>query len=826
MGGLKPGRDFAYPDYGLNWPRDPPFDLARLVLDLEIDLEDRAVRGKAANHLMLRRRASSVCLDAYDMKIRGVYVDGAEAEHSYDGRTLEVYFGKELEGGSAVTVKVDYSVVEPRRGVWFVPVDGGGPAHEAWTQGEPEDNRYWIPTYDYPDRKTLVEMTLRVPKGYYAVANGMLVDRMEEGDRVAWVYRLDRPIPVYLIAFAVGKYHVVEERYGDVLLQYVVPEDRREDLWRSFSKTKDMLKFFERYTGVRYPYPKYAQVCVGEFSVGGMENASVTLLTAYTLHDEHAHMDFRSEPLVSHELAHQWFGDLVTCKDWGDIWLNESFATLMQALWRREDEGVDEFVYDMVGKLDSYLKEYGSKYARPVSTRVYKSPWELFDAHSYPKGALILWTLANIIGEEDFRRGIRLYLEDRADGVADTEHLKAALERASGTDLDWFFDQYVYSSGHPVLKVGYKWVNEDRMLELRVEQVQKEDSIDAYRLKLDVLFRGDGYEVSKKFDIREKLHVFHVPLDSRPRIVCIDPEFRTFMELKMDVGVEELLRVARECRHVYPRVVALRELARRGTPRMIPELSDVMVDEGEFWGVRVEAANAIAKIGGAAAMNALLSSLERVKHPKVRRAIVSNLGNFKDERVFAKLREILDDGRESYYVRSSAAVSVGKIGGRGSFEALKKALGYPSHNNVIAAGALEGLSHLGTDEALGVVLDYTSPDRPLELRTTATGLLTRFRLTGVILDRLQEMARSAHPRIRRAVVRAAEYSLDARVIPLLTSLQEDPWIYRAARDAARKIQRHVERGEEYRKLREEIDRIREEERKLYERLERIEHKGA
>ncbi|HDI31553.1 MAG TPA: aminopeptidase, partial [Thermofilum sp.] len=711
MSSLKTGRDFAYPEYRLRWSRDPPFDLVKLYIDLKIDLENRVVEGKAFNYISIRRKTKSIQLDAFDMKIHGVFVNGVETKYSYDGRVLEVYFEKELERGKEVEVRVDYTVVKPRKGIWFVPVDSDEPAIEAWTQGEPEDNRYWIPTYDYPDRKTRVEILLSVPKGYYAVANGVLVSKEEEDGWVLWRYRLDRRIPVYLISFAVGRYHIVEEKYGDILLQYIVPEDRKDDLERSFSKTKEIMKFFENYTGVKFPYPKYAQVCVREFAVGGMENASITLLTTYTLHDEHAHMDFRSEALVSHEMAHQWFGDLVTCKDWGDIWLNESFATLMQALWRREDEGFDEFIYDMIGKLDAYLGEYGSRYARPIATRVYKSPWELFDAHSYPKGALVLWTLANIIGEDNFRKGIKRYIEDRNDDVADTEHLKNALEEASGMDLDWFFDQYVLSSGHPVLKVNYKWLNEEKMIELKVEQVQKDDSFDAYRVMLEVLFIGDGYKVKKTFNVSEKLHVFYVPLESKPSLVCIDPEFKSFKELKLDVGPEELLRIAKECEYVYPRVIALRELAKKGTPRIISELEEILLDEKEFWGVRVETANTIAKIKGETAMKVLLSSLDKVKHPKVRRAIVSNLGDFKEEKVFKKLRDVLKDKKESYYVRSSAAISIGKTRIKGAFEVLKKALQYPSHNNVIAIGALEGLSYLGTDDALNIVLSYASFDK-------------------------------------------------------------------------------------------------------------------
>jgi len=825
MSWIKTGRDFAFPEYKPVWPPDPPFELVEVRADVTLSLKERRISGAVENVFRALRSARKLRLDAVGMRILSVEVEGARASHTYDGEVLEVFFEESVEAGSTVTVRVRYEVVEPRKGVWFVPVEGGE-ARQAWTQSQPEDTRYWLPTYDYPNRKARVELTIRARKGLVVVANGSLLERRVEGDYECWRFRLDSRIPTYLIAFAVGDFYVEREEHNGVVLEYVVPRGREGDVGRSFSKTKEMIDFFEEYLGVKYPYPKYTQVCVEEFVAGGMENASVTILTDSTLHDEKAHMDFRSEPLVSHELAHQWFGDLVTCRDWSHLWLNEGFATLMAALWKKRELGEEEFAYELVSMMDSYLGEYKGRYARPIVSRVYEVPGELFDAHSYPKGALVLWTLANILGEDVFRRGLKLYLERYSEKNADTEDLRKVFEEVSGRQLDWFFEQYVYNAGHPALKVKYKWLPEEKAVEVEVEQTQSKDSLEEYKVPLEVLVLGEDYEIRKEYVVERRRHVFRVSVPSKPKAVCIDPEFKSFKALTLDVGAEELLGIVKNCKYVYPRVMALRALREKGSTKTVEDLKAILLDEKEFWGVRAEAARTIGSIGGNTALKTLLEALEKVKHPKVRKAVVSALGDFKEKEVGEALVKVLENGEESYYVRAEAAASLARTGYEEAFEALKKALDYPSHNHVIAASALEGLGRIGTEEALEVVSKYLDKDKPLQLRYAATAALGYFPASQKVLDLLSKQARSQHPRVRRGVIVAVSRSLSPRMIPLLSRLQRDIWQFnvRAAREALEKIKKHMEKGEEYRKLREELEKLRAEERRLSERVERLEMK--
>ncbi|HDH07226.1 MAG TPA: aminopeptidase, partial [Thermoproteales archaeon] len=455
---------------------------------------------------------------------------------------------------------------------------------------------------------------------------------------------------------------------------------------------------------------------------------------------------------------------------------------------------------------------------------VYKYPIELFDAHSYPKGALVLWTLLNIIGEGKFRETLKRYLELKAEDNVDTDDLRKVMEEVYGRSLDWFFEQYVNNSGHPVLKVSHKWIREEKVLEIRIEQSQGKDSLEEYWLPLEIKVIGKDYKKTKKIWIDKKVTIITFSLPSKPKLVCVDPNFKTFKVLNLDVNPEELLSIVLNCKYLYPRVMALRQLSKKGSVRHIEKLLNILLNEEEFWGLRSEAARTIGGIGGEAGLEALLKSLEKVKHPKVRRTIVSTLGKFKDERVGRVLEKILTDESESYYVRASAALSIAKSKYSKAFEVLVKALEYSSHNDVIASSAIEGLGIIGTEEALKIIKRYLGKEVKLTLRTAAVKALGYFPVTREIIELLEEASKSRHPRVRGSVVLAAEKTLSPKLLPLLDKLKEDKSgrIARNARETAEKIRKHMEKGEEYRKLREEIEKLREMERRLAERVERIE----
>jgi aminopeptidase N len=826
------GRDFAFPEYRPRFPVSYPYLVRRMIAQVEVLFNDSRLRGRVIYEVIPKRQLSHLELNAEEMSIVST-----SHRRDYDGSVLRLYFDPPLQPSQNTVIEVNYET-RPRKGAYFVkPSRGSGnTALMVWTQGESEDNRYWLPLPDNPNIKFPTELEVTVPKGMIAVSNGVLVDVKDLGDKSTWRWVFDYPHSPYLIAFAAGEFEKLETECDGVKLEYYWPKGRYGDPQVTFAATCDAIRFFSEYTGVRYPYPVYKQVAVHEFIYGGMENTTVTILTDTTMHtrreecpyDEwpcRGREDFSSDGLVAHELAHQWFGDLVTTRDWGNIWLNEAFATYFDALYTLHSRGFDEFAYRLYQNLRAYLDEY-RRYSRPIVTNLYSIPEEMFDRHTYEKGSLVLHTLRSIIGEENFRKGIETYLTRHRFSNADTEDLRRAMEETSGEDLTWFFRQFVYSAGHPVLKVSWSWLPEESAVKLSISQTQGEDSYPIYRLPLEVKVVYDGGGEVKSLNIDEKEHVFFINSPSKPRYICIDPKFKVFKVVQFDKPVEEAINELSD-EDVMCRIEAINALAKNASPRAVEALARV-VEKDPFWGVAVEAANALGKIGGSLAKGELIRLLKLVTHPRVRRSIVDALGNFRGDSEVAKvLLSIAKDDKESDYVRYAALVSLGKLRIRDLEGELMKALEYGGFNFILTQGAVRGLGELGTDDAFKVVLNYTEPDKPTLVRAAAVMALSGFIDRREALNRLIELARDEQFRVRYAVVAVADEVKHPALLPMLDDLASrdpDGRVRRLAREVAKRIRDQLERGVEYQRLREELEQVREEHRRLMEEVGRLERR--
>ena len=819
---LRPGRDFAYPEYGAVYPPDRGFSVKHLRLELWIDFGSRRIRG--IEELRLSRSEGGegwVKLDACELEVLKVTSDGAPTDWHYDGQLLSVKVR-----GTEPVVAVEYRA-SPRKGLHFVGPDRANPGRglQCWSQGETEYNRYWMVLLDHPSVKHTSELIVHVPKGFVAVSNGDLVRHEVVGDEEVWHWLMDRPHSPYLISVAAGEFELIEERHNGIQLQYYIPRGWRDKAHLSFSKTPKVIDFLSSYLNHPYPYRKYAQVVVHEFIFGGMENTTATTLTDLTLHDELAHEEFSSDPLVAHELVHQWFGDLVTCRDWPHIWLNESFATYLENLFVLHDKGEEEFVYEMVRDLDSYLSEYRERYARPIVTRVYRYAAELFDSHAYPKGALVLNALRSLLGDEVFRRGLSEFLRRFAYRTADTEDFRKVMEEVSGRNLELFFEQYLYNAGHPVISVEEEYDEGTGTLKLRFRQTQGEDSLPEYWVPVRVEVNTGSGKREFRLELRSREEVFVLPVGERPRWVCVDPMFEAFAVIERKLGDEVWIRILKEDAHTYCRILAARALGKSGSERAVEALGEVLRSPGTFWGIAVEAAKALGNARTESAKRELLEALKEVRNKKVRTAVCEALSNFRgDRKVIRTLTAVLEDPTEGYYTRQAAASSLGKVGREEVRELLLKHIDDPSHNNVITAGCLRGLAEIGDEESLKVVMRYTEEDKPSHVRAVAVSLLGRFPGRREVIERLRELSRDESYRVRRAVVAACSELFTPQVLGILNQMAEQDtyeMVRRAARDAAEKVRKALERGTEYKALREEVERLREENRKMLERIAAI-----
>ncbi|MFO0677764.1 MAG: M1 family metallopeptidase [Polyangiaceae bacterium] len=378
------GRPFAFAGSPRQFERDRPFDVRHLALDLDLDVTAKRIEGRATLDVVrVDRAATEIELDAVGFDLKSVSEGGKPAEHHYDGKVLRVAIplGKE-----ATSVVVAYSAA-PRKGLYFLEPDEHvrDRPRQVWTQCQEEDARHWFPCHDKPHVKMTTELCVRVPSGWYALSNGALLKReTPEGDR-PWTYhwKMSEPHPSYLVTLAAGEFTEITDHAGSVPLSYFVPKGQEANARRTFGRTPEMVAFFSEVTGVAYPWNKYAQIVVHDFIFGGMENTTATTMYEHILLDERAALDVTSDDLIAHELAHQWFGDLVTCRDWSEGWLNEGFATFMEHVWREKALGKDEFDYGIRADLHAYTSEANGRYKRPIVCHDYDAPLDLFDRHLY-----------------------------------------------------------------------------------------------------------------------------------------------------------------------------------------------------------------------------------------------------------------------------------------------------------------------------------------------------------------------------------------------------------------------------------------------------------
>ncbi len=818
-------RAFPLPAAPENLARDRTFDLLHIKLDLLINPERSHFTGKATLSLAaINDGLTSVELDAIDLEIRRAEADGlGTLDFETQAKKVVVRLPRPLKSGETLALSFEYEAT-PRRGLWFVKPDDAYPKRpfQVWSQGEDEDNRYWFPCYDYPNDRATSELLVTVPAKFTAISNGRLVTVEEEkGEkRFHWIQEI--PHSSYLISLVIGELTEVKEQFDGIPVQYYVSKGREAEAKRSFGNTVDMLRFFSDKIGIKYPYPKYAQVCVANFIFGGMENTSATTITETTLHDERAHLDFTSDGLVAHELAHQWWGDLLTCRDWSHAWLNEGFATYFEALYREYHEGEDEFRQNMAQKAEEYFKEDKERYRRPIVCRTYFHPAEVFDRHLYQKASWVLHGLRFLLGDDLFWKSLRHYAKKHYAGIVETDDLRKAIEEATGRNLEWFFEQWLYKAGHPEFRMKYSYNDDTQTVSLTVAQVQ-DPSIETpiFRTPVEVSFLTSRGEQTFKVQVSEKEQSFSFALGERPRGVMFDPKNWILKSVEFDKPQELWMNELREAKHSQSRTAAAKALAKVGSRAAIKALQDAMLND-KFWAVRGEAAKALGTIGTSEALDALMKGLE-LSHPKARRMVVQAFGEFKDERAAEALIRILDKGDASYFVEAEAAKSLGKTRSTKAFEKLQEVLRTKeSYNEVIRTQVFEGLSELKNKGAVPIAMEWSKYGKPTQVREVAVSTLGKLgEGNSEVLDYLTSLLKDAWFRVRTTAAEALGNLKDDRAVPALQKLIDselDGRVKRYAREAILRIQESRERSREWQQMREDFDKLREENRALKERL--------
>lgn len=781
------GRPFAFASSPRNFERDRPFVVEHLALDLTLAFETKSVSGVAT--LRVRRvseTATAIVLDAVAFRIERVEVSGKFADYVYDGRSLRIELGDEIE---EATVRVVYECT-PRRGLYFIEPDEHRPdlPRQVWTQCQEEDGRHFFPSHDKPHVKMTTELSVVVPKGWLALSNGRLASRDERPKGTRFHWKMDEPHPSYLLTLVAGEFATLEEDVDGIPLSYYVPKGREEDARRTFAETPEMLRFFGERFGVKYPWNKYAQVVVSDFFFGGMENTTATTLYEHVLLDERAALDVTSDDLVAHELAHQWFGDLVTCRDWSEAWLNEGFATFCEHLFREHRLGQDEYEYGLKTDLGSYVGEAKGRYRRPLVCLDYDAPLDLFDRHLYEKGGLVLHTLRRLLGDDSFFAGVAHYLRTHQRALVETRDLQRALERVSGKSLGRLFEELVYRPGHAELEVQVSW--DDGVLTLGTRQTQPTtDGVPAVFHVPLVVDVGHGEWVERlSFEVSQKAQSFAVPCAKRPAFVVVDPDFRIVGEVSAKAPSDMLRAQLAQAPTARGRWLAAQALAKSDDRPTLEALALRLADPAEFWGVRAECASALGRSRTQEAFDSLVAALP-TDSPKVRRAVVDALGSFRTARA-AEVLAVRARADASYLVEAEAARSLGRTRQASAFADLVDLLDRASWADVVRGGAIDGLAALRNPDALPHLRAKTRYGQPARARRASVLAIPKLSESREDRELLEELLDDRDPMLRLDVARALLDMGDAKARGALRereSVEDDVRVRRKIREVLRDL---------------------------------------
>jgi aminopeptidase N len=850
-------KSFELPGAKPHYNPDRPGQVEHIFLDLNLDIPNQSVQGKCHITLLpIRNGIDRLILDAVSLNIESVFVDEVQQKFDYDGEKLSIKLHSPTIANQRLAIAIAYSVQQPQRGIYFIQPNKHYPHKptQVWTQGEDEDSRFWFPCFDYPGQLSTSEIRVRVPKPLIAISNGELIATEVDGDYKIYHWSQQQIHPTYLMTLAVGDFAEIRDEWNGIPVTYYVEKGREADAKRSMGKTPRMMEFLSEKYGYVYAYSKYAQVCVDDFIFGGMENTSTTLLTDRCLLDARAALDNRkTESLVVHELAHQWFGDLVVIKHWSHAWVKEGMASYSEVMWTEHEYGADEAAYYRLGEARSYLAEDSGRYRRPMVTHVYREAIELYDRHIYEKGSCVYHMIRTELGDEMFWQAMQTFVQDNAHKTVETIDLLRAIEKATGRNLLFLFDQYVFRGGHPDFKVAYSWDGDANLAKVTVTQTQASSdkngsSSDLFDLRIPI---GFGYAENgataelKIFKVRvhEREQAFYFPLEEKPLFVSFDVGNNFLKTVALEYPVPELKAQLEFDPNPISRIYAAEALAKKGGLEVLKAL-ETALQKDPFWGVRAEVAAQIAEIKLDQTFDALVLGLKD-DNPNVRRAVVEALAKIKTYASYKAVKEVVENGDASYYVEAAAARAVGTIAAASLEEkpkeekvlkllktVLEQKAGW---NEVVRSGAIAGLAKLKTSEAaLNLILEYTKIGVPQPLRLTAIRALGTVSVGQTpanverILNHLAELAKERFFLTQVAVVTALGNMETPKAISILQSLGDqtaDGRVRRYAAEEIAKVQKNIGTDSAVKQLREELDQLKQQNQELRSRLENLEAKA-
>ncbi len=672
----------------LNYAPDRDVTVLHLALDVTPDFKQRTVAGTATLQFKPNLKpARELKLDAVDLQVQSVTGTVKIATYQVTKDHLIITFAEPVPADQTASVTVTYDA-EPDLGLYFRTPEMGykeGDTH-CFSQGEEIEARHWYPCFDSPNEKFTSEVTCHVPDGMTVISNGRLLGQTPDGTNglVAFHWTQELPHANYLITLVAGYFKSVESRHKEVPLAFLTPPSEFAEATNSFRETEAIMDFYEQEIGVPFPWAKYDQTCVNDFVAGGMENTSATTLTDRTLATADTENIRDSQGLVAHEMAHQWFGDLVTCKDWSHIWLNEGFATYYQVLYHGYKNGRDAMLFDLYGNAHGVTGMPND--TNSIVRRNYHDPFEMFGYLAYPKGSWVLHMLRSELGADLYRRCIKTYLERHRYGNVTTEDLRAVIEELSGKSYDQFFDQWLYHAHYPELDIAYSWDESSKLAKVSIKQTQElSERVMLFHVPLTVRFKGKFGTVDREVQVKAAAEDFYFPLEAAPTTVRIDPEYTLLAKTSFAVPNDMLYEQLADQSDMIGRLLAVEQLADHHDKKAVAQLKQTL-NEDSFYGVRVAAAKALRTIHTDEALTALLDSAKQAD-ARVRLAVVTEAGGFYQAPAGDFLRETLAHEKNPA-VAAEAIQGLAAFGQPEIHELLLKYLKSDSYHQELAGAAI------------------------------------------------------------------------------------------------------------------------------------------
>jgi aminopeptidase N len=633
-------------------------------------------------------------LDAKAMLIDKVTMDSKTLVYEYDNEKLKIELPKVFVKNEEFTVYIKYTArpekvqqsgsaaITDAKGLYFINPEGldKHKPTQIWTQGETESSSCWFPTIDSPNQKTSQEIYITVPKRFTTLSNGELINQTENGALRTDYWKFDQKHAPYLFFMGIGEYEIVEDVYKEIPVNYYVEKEYAPYAKAIFGNTPEMMQFFSDLLKVEYPWNKYSQIVGRDYVSGAMEN------TTAVIHGEGAYQkpgqlidENTWETTIAHELFHHWFGNLVTTESWSNLTLNESFANYSEYLWLEHKYGKLAANMHLYENNQAYINGQASD--KSLVRFDYIDKEDMFDLVSYNKGGTILHMLRNYLGDNAFFEGLHNYLEKYKYQSAEVHQLRLVFEELTGKDLNWFFNQWYYSAGHPKLNISYDYNTLQKTVTVNVKQVQANEF--QFPFAIDIFEGAKRTRHNVFVDGRDASFTF--PYVYQPKLIQVNADGVVLCEVSENRSLQESLFQLKNAELYKHRRQALEEIVNNQADKeafnaVVGALND------KSYKIRIlalEKIDLINKYAKADAIKKIMDMANNDKKTLVQAAAIGTLAKLTDPGLRTVFLKAFDS--ESYSVLGKALVGMYYID---KDLAIKKSKGLPDEIKGILATPL------------------------------------------------------------------------------------------------------------------------------------------